>query len=99
MTDCAGNSRAMLTCRDCIEFLMDYIDGALPASEKATFDLHLAACPPCRDYLKSYLASVRLCEQQRSECRASPMPEEMVRAILGARRAGDDGPDVDRGRD
>lgn len=71
---------------------MAYLDGELPERERASFDTHLSRCPPCRDYLQTYMASVRLCESQREGCGAGRMPEEMVRAILAVREAGRDGP-------
>jgi anti-sigma factor RsiW len=91
MTECSKQSGSIPTCKHCIEFLMAYLDGELPASEKATFDAHMAACPPCHEYLRSYVASVKLCGQQRRGGSVPEMPEEMVRAILAAREAGGSG--------
>ncbi|HEX7159117.1 MAG TPA: zf-HC2 domain-containing protein [Edaphobacter sp.] len=35
------------SCAQCEAMLADLLDGTLPASDKATFDLHVAACPAC----------------------------------------------------
>jgi anti-sigma factor RsiW len=77
-----------MTCREAVEFLMDYLDGALPAEQRATFERHLERCPPCLKYLASYRETVRL---GRSLC-ADPeepageeIPEELVQAILASR--------------
>jgi anti-sigma factor RsiW len=43
-----------MNCRTCIEFLKDYISGALPAGERDVFEEHLRLCPPCVVYLRQY---------------------------------------------
>jgi anti-sigma factor RsiW len=77
-----------MTCRELIDFLMDYHSGTLPAAEKAAFDHHLALCPPCVDYLRTYEETVKLgkgaCAEPDGEV-PDEVPEELVRAILAAR--------------
>ena len=46
---------------------------------------HLAECPDCVNYLQSYLATIRLEEAAFAEP-AEVVPEDLVRAILAARR-------------
>jgi anti-sigma factor RsiW len=80
-------SSEVLTCRRFVEFLDDYLAGALPEGERSSFAGHLAACPSCVAYMKTYAASVRLAKRalQHSE---APVPEEvpaeLVRAVLAA---------------
>lgn len=77
-----------LTCREFIEFLSDYVAGELRAHTRATFNAHLAWCPPCVIYAKTYLESVRLGQaaiRGSDEPVPGDMPEELVRAILAAR--------------
>lgn len=83
-----------LTCRELIEFLMDYLDGALPKGERDAFDHHLGICPDCVSYLESYRETARLsAEVARDPDAGLPedVPEDLVRAILDARsrRTGD----------
>jgi anti-sigma factor RsiW len=77
-----------MTCREFIEFLIDYFEGALSAAERARFEEHLAECPACLAYLDNYRTAVQLCQQayraERDACAA--MPDELVRAILAARK-------------
>jgi anti-sigma factor RsiW len=81
----------MITCEQFVTFLMDYLDEELPSGQRATFEAHLDLCPPCRNYLASYRQTVEL---GRSLCRADQdaipdeVPEDLVRAVLAARRAG-----------
>ena len=74
-----------MTCRDVIEFLMDYVSGGLTEAERQVFDEHLAICPPCIAYLKSYQDIVRLGKDACADP-ATPVPEDVVQAILAARK-------------
>lgn len=76
-----------MKCRECDEFLVDYVAGELPAGVVATFEEHLARCRNCRVYLDQYRATIKAgktaCEAAQA---AGPqMPEELIRAILAAR--------------
>jgi anti-sigma factor RsiW len=78
-----------MTCRDVVEFLDRYRDGELSRWERARFQFHLALCANCRRYLASYEATIRLSKQTLSHAEPSPpgeVPEELVQAILNARR-------------
>jgi len=82
-----------LTCRELIEFVMDYLDGALPSEEREAFDFHLGVCPDCVSYLESYRETSRLSAEAARDPDADlpeDVPEDLVRAILDARarRAG-----------
>ena len=46
-----------MTCREAIEILADYIDGAMPPELAAELERHLAGCEPCRAYLATYRKS------------------------------------------
>jgi anti-sigma factor RsiW len=74
-----------VNCRTLIEFLMAYLDGELPDAERAQFEAHLAECPWCVAYLKTYQETVRLGKAVLTEPEAPPPPEELVRAVLAAR--------------
>jgi anti-sigma factor RsiW len=49
-----------LTCRELVELVTDYFDGALPAEERLRFEEHIAVCPPCRTHLRQIRETVRL---------------------------------------
>jgi anti-sigma factor RsiW len=77
-----------MTCRELIDFLMDYQADALPAAQRASFEAHLALCPPCVIYLRTYEETVKLgkgaCENP-DDAITDEVPEELVQAILAAR--------------
>lgn len=80
-----------MTCREMIEFLMDYLDGQLPEDQAAVFEKHLEMCPPCKAYLETYRKSVDLTSVCFDDDDQTPkdVPEALIRAILAAREKQD----------
>ena len=79
-----------MTCQDLVEFLMDYLDGALPGEQADAFSRHLGDCPPCVAYLESYRETVALGRKVCSEGSGpvpDDVPEELVAAILAAKQS------------
>jgi anti-sigma factor RsiW len=85
------------TCRELIEFLDDYVARRLPTAQRLAFDLHLAMCRDCRNYLSSYRQTVVLSKEAKEseDAAAPPMPPELVQAILDALKNSDSGRDGD----
>jgi anti-sigma factor RsiW len=80
-----------VTCREFADFMMDYLTGELAAATRQTFDHHLSLCPNCQKYLASYRETVALGRQAFDDDRAfvdGRVPEDLVKAILAARRSG-----------
>ena len=77
-----------LTCRELIDFLDDYVSGALPAPQRERFEDHLGRCPACLRYLRGYQGTMRATALAfRAEAQPpSEVPEELIAAILAARR-------------
>ena len=72
-----------------VNFLMAYLDEELSPEQRRVFDEHLEQCPPCVVYLDTYREATAL---GRSVCAnddpvPDEVPEELVQAILGARRS------------
>lgn len=79
----------LVTCREFVDFLDDYLSGSLSEEERAAFNGHLAVCPSCVAYMKTYQASVQLGKAvltRSEEPVPEEVPEELVRAILAARK-------------
>ena len=79
-----------MTCREFVEFLMDYLNDELPEDQRTIFDSHMDDCPSCVTYLDSYRETIRLgkslCDDPDGP--APPdAPERLVAAILAARRS------------
>ncbi len=79
-----------MTCRTFIDFLMEYLSGELPRSQRDEFDAHLAECVECVAYLKTYNETVTLGKaafEDHDAAVPADVPEDLVKAILAARRA------------
>jgi anti-sigma factor RsiW len=77
-----------LSCREFVEYLYDYLLGTLPPECTARFNEHLAACPSCVAYMKTYEASIRMGRSALSPSDdrvPADVPEELIQAILAAR--------------
>jgi anti-sigma factor RsiW len=79
-----------MTCREFVGFLMDYLSDDLPEPTLRNFQWHLSVCPNCVRYLETYQSTVRLSrvafELPDDEVPAQ-VPEELIQAILAARRS------------
>lgn len=76
-----------MTCRELNDFLLEYLEGSLSGDVRRVFDEHLGVCPACVRYLEEYREVVRLgraCGEEHDA--AAEAPEELVQAILAARR-------------
>lgn len=45
-------NRDPLVCQDFVEFVTDYLEGALPSRDAARFEAHLSECDGCAGYLE-----------------------------------------------
>ncbi len=81
----------LITCQELITFLLEYLARELDPDETAAFERHLALCPSCVAYLETYRKTILLGRGVvRHEEELAPPPQlgdELVRAILAARRA------------
>ncbi len=75
-----------MTCRDGVQVLMDYLEGVLPDADRALIDAHLATCPRCVAFVKSYRETPRILR----EATTVELPEELaasLRRFLSQRRS------------
>lgn len=63
----------MLRCRDIVELLDDYLDGALDRVDATALEAHLEGCADCTAFFKTYRGTVRA-SRQLSE---SQLPGEL----------------------
>ena len=78
-----------MTCPEVIDFLGAYLDGELAEDVRVRFDEHLGGCPECSAYLATYRSAVRFARDAfrgSGESLAADLPEDLVKAILAARR-------------
>jgi anti-sigma factor RsiW len=49
-----------MSCRDLVELVSDYLEGALPAGEYSRFEAHVAGCGNCSAYLRQMRETLAL---------------------------------------
>lgn len=79
----------MMTCRELDGFIVDYLEKTLPERQRKIFELHLRMCRDCRSYLDSYKSVISLGRavfDEADEPVPHEVPEELVKAILSARK-------------
>lgn len=63
----------MFSCKDSVDQLLNYLDGALAADQERHLESHLSECPACVDFLRTYRATPGLCKRAL----VAKMPEEV----------------------
>jgi anti-sigma factor RsiW len=63
----------MIYCKDCVDLLAEYVDGALPAEQKEALEEHLSFCAPCVTFVRTYKATTRVAKKALAET----MPTEV----------------------
>jgi anti-sigma factor RsiW len=66
----------MMTCRELVELLIDFLDGELPDDRRRLLETHLALCEPCMAYLETYKVTIQLTRRLPD---VPPPPELLVR--------------------
>lgn len=87
------NVPLMITCREFEQFVADDSDGTLPWRQRLVFRLHLRFCRECRDYLAAFVRAVELGKsvfRHPDDLVPTEVPEDLVRAILAARKVADE---------
>ena len=83
------NLPLMITCRQFEDFLLDYHEGNLTAGQRRIFELHIAVCRECRDYLAAYRHTLELGKRAFEDPKAplpGTVPEDLIEAVLAARQ-------------
>jgi anti-sigma factor (TIGR02949 family) len=71
-------------CREVVEVLTDYLDGALPSDEREALEQHLLACTGCAAHLGQLRTTVRL-TGKLSESDVPPMLMDRLLATYAER--------------
>ena len=48
-----------MTCKELVELVTAYLDGAMDVDTRAKFDHHLTLCDGCRNYLEQFRVTIR----------------------------------------
>jgi anti-sigma factor RsiW len=77
-----------ISCRELVEIVTDYLDGALSAQDRARMDAHLQACEPCVLYVGQIRATRRLAAEAEAELDQRPDRDALLAAFREFRRPG-----------
>jgi anti-sigma factor RsiW len=78
-----------MTCREVTDFLDRYLAGELPAPARKEFEAHIAGCAACAAYIRSYQRTLDLAKEAFDDADLDEIPDELVDAILAARKRKD----------
>ncbi len=70
--------RRDLVCQRVVEMVTDYLEGALPRSERRRLEKHLAGCPHCTEYLAQIRETIRLAGRVTPEDLTPQMRDDLT---------------------
>jgi hypothetical protein len=70
-----------MNCAEVEVFICDYVDGTLPAAQKAELEHHLAECPACAELARDSAAAVAFLERVAD---VEPPPELVTRILFNS---------------
>lgn len=74
--------RRAIVCRQAVELMAGYLDGALSGSEQARLESHLAECPHCSEYL----AQLRVTIETLGHVEPNDLPDEALDELVSLYR-------------
>jgi anti-sigma factor RsiW len=67
-----------LVCQQVVELVTDYLEDRLDRIDRRRFDVHLAGCPNCTEYLAQLRATIALTGRITSDDLTPPMRTELI---------------------
>jgi anti-sigma factor RsiW len=74
--------RRTLVCRQAVELMSDYLDGALSVGDRVRLEAHLAGCPHCSEYLAQLRVTIDALGRAEPEALSDEAVDEMVALYL-----------------
>jgi anti-sigma factor RsiW len=73
----------MTACAAGVAVLMEYLEGTLPADDRAAIEAHVSGCDRCQAFIASYTETPRILR----DATLVEMPEDLQTSLLAALRA------------
>jgi anti-sigma factor RsiW len=70
-----------LSCKELVELITDYLEGALPRRARKRFERHLEECDGCRAYLESMRRTIRVAGVVAEDQIPEPVRGELLAAF------------------
>ena len=65
-------------CDECVELLVDYLEGELPAQRARALEIHLDLCPSCVSFVNTYRDTVNIARTLQPE----DIPPELTQRLI-----------------
>lgn len=75
-----------MTCRELVELVTEYLEGALPPEERLRFEQHLAECPYCVTYLEQMRQLIGTLGRLSKESISAEARDELLHAFRDWKR-------------
>lgn len=87
MTSPDATPRNDLTCRELVELVTEYLEGAMTPADRLLFEQHLVVCPSCTTYLDQMRETIRLTGMLREEHLSGEAGDALLTAFREWNRA------------
>ena len=77
-----------ISCREVVEIVTDYLEGALSPDVRTRLEAHLEACDPCREYIEQIRTTARLAASAEADLEQHPDRDALLAAFRAFRRSG-----------
>jgi predicted anti-sigma-YlaC factor YlaD len=84
----AGTPPGDLTCRELVELVSDYLEGALSEDDRARFESHIEMCEGCTAYLDQMRKTLRMVGALEPEAVSPEAEQELLAAFRGWKSGG-----------
>jgi anti-sigma factor RsiW len=71
----------MLTCREIVQMITEYLEDTMPPDTRLRFERHVAICPACRGFLAQMRETLRLSGEITEESLSPEMRDELLAAF------------------
>jgi anti-sigma factor RsiW len=76
------------SCQELVDAITAYVEGSLPAADRARFDEHLSECPHCRTYLEQMRDTIAALGTLREQELSPEARAGLLEALRGWRGVG-----------
>ena len=73
--------RSDISCRELVELVTDYVEGALDRRTRSRFERHISGCPHCTAYLEQIRETIRLTGMLREDQLEQQARDELLAAF------------------
>ena len=65
-------------CPECMDLLVDYVDGVLPRERAELLEWHIEGCPPCVAFVNTYKGTVDAAKHLRETTLPPELRERLI---------------------